>query len=131
MRNWEFSVHFEIRCIFFSKLVKIGADVQPKKFGLGKSLYLHNLVASKTVNPNTQSFAWLLPRKMDGAEKNICFNSGNVSIFLGSVGRQIFFFFFLIEKLFSDVPKKNKSGLNKVGLVGFPEMRHFFWPEGI
>ena len=33
-----------------------------------------------------------------------------------------------IEEKFSDDPKKFTVGPKKVGSVGFPETRHFFWP---
>ena len=62
--------------------------------------------------------------------------------FLGSVGRQIFFFAYnflyrksfkiikntlKIEEKFSDVPKIFGAGHKKVGSVGFQETRHFFY----
>ena len=65
--------------------------------------------------------------------------------FLGSVGGNFFFswkFFYIgksmkivhntlkIEEKFSDFPKKFRVGPKKVGSVGLPETRHFFffWP---
>ena len=38
-----------------------------------------------------------------------------------------------IEEKFSDIPEKFRVGPKKVGLVGFPETRHYFssfWPNG-